>query len=266
MPQSVKRRIFVHVVGSERLGVRDFDRTLELVREAAGADGEQPFEEPLIHRLMRLVPADWAGYYEFRIGDPVNLYEASSRTEPDDFDWTAPQNREAVLSWPLLDERRGRARTALKLSDFLTGRALRRSVYYSEVMRLGGCRHEMKVWLPAGGDLYRGFYVIRANGRRDFDERDRAVLTLLRPHLFAIRRRWEGRRRVDGLTEREVEVMRLVRRGLTNREIADRLVISAGTVRTHLQHVFEKLDVHTRTAAVDRAFRSGRGPRRPSGT
>jgi DNA-binding CsgD family transcriptional regulator len=51
-------------------------------------------------------------------------------------------------------------------------------------------------------------------------------------------------------------VVRLLREGLTNQEIAERLIISTGTVRTHLEHVFEKLGVHTRTAAVARAFGS----------
>jgi ATP/maltotriose-dependent transcriptional regulator MalT len=102
--------------------------------------------------------------------------------------------------------------------------------------------------------MTRGFFFIRGRRDRDFDERDRAVLTVLRPHLSAIRERWEQRRRVHGLTDREVEVVRLVKEGLTNQEIADRLVIATGTVRTHLENIFEKLGVHTRTAAVARAF------------
>ena len=54
------------------------------------------------------------------------------------------------------------------------------------------------------------------------------------------------------LTRREHEVVMLVAEGLTNTQIAERLWISPGTVRRHLQNVFGKLGVHTRTAAVAR--------------
>jgi ATP/maltotriose-dependent transcriptional regulator MalT len=47
-------------------------------------------------------------------------------------------------------------------------------------------------------------------------------------------------------------VLGLVALGLTNGEIASRLVVSRTTVRTHLENIFGKLDVHTRTAAVAR--------------
>ena len=53
-----------------------------------------------------------------------------------------------------------------------------------------------------------------------------------------------------GLTEREVEVLRLVAQGLTNREVADRLVVSPRTVNTHLTAIYRKLDVSTRNAAT----------------
>ena len=54
------------------------------------------------------------------------------------------------------------------------------------------------------------------------------------------------------LTRRECEVVMLVAEGLTNAQIAERLWISPGTVRRHLQNAFAKLGVHTRTAAVAR--------------
>ena len=56
--------------------------------------------------------------------------------------------------------------------------------------------------------------------------------------------------RASGLTEREVEVLRLVTRGLTNREIAETLVLSEHTVRRHLQNVFARLGVSSRAAAA----------------
>ena len=90
----------------------------------------------------------------------------------------------------------------------------------------------------------------RDSGRRDIDERDRAVLALLRPHLASIRERWERRHRPPLLTARETHVLELVAEGLTNAEVATRLAISHTTVCTHLVNVFDKLGVHTRTAAV----------------
>ena len=53
-----------------------------------------------------------------------------------------------------------------------------------------------------------------------------------------------------GLTRREREVVELVGEGLTNAQIAERLWISPGTVRRHLENAYEKLGVSTRTAAV----------------
>jgi LuxR family maltose regulon positive regulatory protein len=57
----------------------------------------------------------------------------------------------------------------------------------------------------------------------------------------------------DGLSERELEVIRLLATELTGPEIAQRLFVSLNTLRTHTRHIFTKLDVTTRRAAVRRA-------------
>lgn len=62
-----------------------------------------------------------------------------------------------------------------------------------------------------------------------------------------------------GLTEREREILDLVARGLTNAEIARRLVVSDKTVRDHVSNVFAKLQVAGRAAAVARARDAGLG-------
>jgi HD-GYP domain-containing protein (c-di-GMP phosphodiesterase class II)/DNA-binding CsgD family transcriptional regulator len=63
--------------------------------------------------------------------------------------------------------------------------------------------------------------------------------------------------RPGGLTDRELDVLRLVARGLTNKEIASALGISPKTAGHHVQHVFEKLGVRTRAAATLMAMQRG---------
>ena len=55
---------------------------------------------------------------------------------------------------------------------------------------------------------------------------------------------------VENLTPREVEVLQFVMHGLANKEIADRMGVSLSAVKFHLQHIYEKLHVHSRTEAV----------------
>lgn len=57
----------------------------------------------------------------------------------------------------------------------------------------------------------------------------------------------------DPLSERELEVLQHVSRGLSNQEIADKLFLSAGTVKRHMSNIYQKLDVHSRTQALERA-------------
>jgi NarL family two-component system response regulator LiaR len=61
----------------------------------------------------------------------------------------------------------------------------------------------------------------------------------------------------DPLTERELEILKYIAQGLTNQEIADKLIISERTVRTHVSHILSKLHLANRTQAALYALREG---------
>jgi NarL family two-component system response regulator LiaR len=61
----------------------------------------------------------------------------------------------------------------------------------------------------------------------------------------------------DYLSERELEVLKLAAKGLSNKEIASQLALSVRTVQSHLGHIFDKLAVSSRTEAVLRALKEG---------
>lgn len=89
-----------------------------------------------------------------------------------------------------------------------------------------------------------------AAGRFDPD----AVEAVLGAAGHRTRRRIEG---PAGLTAREIEVLRLVARGLSNKQIADELVISKKTVGNHVEHVYTKIDANSRAAAGLFAMQNG---------
>jgi LuxR family transcriptional regulator, maltose regulon positive regulatory protein len=66
-----------------------------------------------------------------------------------------------------------------------------------------------------------------------------------------------GERLADPLSDRELDVLRLLDSDLTGPEIARRLFVSVNTLRSHTKHIFTKLDVNNRSAAVRRGHRLG---------
>ncbi|MDX9992094.1 MAG: response regulator [Anaerolineales bacterium] len=68
---------------------------------------------------------------------------------------------------------------------------------------------------------------------------------------------------LDALTERERETLALLAQGMTNKEIGESLFVTTNTVKRHLKSIFEKLDVHTRSAAAATAIGAGLSVGRP---
>jgi DNA-binding CsgD family transcriptional regulator len=242
----------------KRLRRCDLERVLGFVHETASACRREPFASSVLERLAGLVAADWVVYSEWdlqarplatlmvdapRVSTPADVTEATSRLCP---------------TYPLSILRLSGATKPQLLSDFLPRRRLHWLEYYHRVLRPMGIEHQLRLWLPAPAWTSRVFYFNRSSTGGDFGDRERTILELLRPFLVALRERSrlrEGRNRgLARLTDREAEILQLVARGKTNREIAAVLVVSDHTVRKHLENAYDKLGVHTRTAAAAAFF------------
>ena len=156
--------------------------------------------------------------------------------------------------------RTGDQRSVIKIADFYSARQWHSTGMYTDFSRRLGLEHSLMVCLPsalpptAGPGRYVRLNLDRGPGP-DFSDRERDLLTVLRPHLHQAYLDAERRRHpAPQLTARHWELLPLVAAGHTNAQIARRLGISEGTVRTHLENIYRLLNVSSRTAAVTRAF------------
>jgi DNA-binding CsgD family transcriptional regulator len=161
---------------------------------------------------------------------------------------------DSICSYP---DRTGDVRSVTTVSDFYSARQWHSTAMYSEMFRPDGLDHELLLCLPAGHRRTVRLLLFRGPGP-DFSERDRALLALLRPHLHQAYLDTEHRRRpAPPLTPRHWELLRLVAAGHTNAQIARRLDVTEKTVGKHLENIYTRLGVSSRTAAVTRAFPDG---------
>jgi DNA-binding CsgD family transcriptional regulator len=160
-----------------------------------------------------------------------------------------------VCSYP---DRTGDLRSVVGIGDFYSDRQWRNIGTRCGIYRPWGFRHDLMLTVPAVSDPAPGRTVrlifFRGPGP-DFSERDRALLTLLRPHLQQALLDADMRRHPPPpVTPRQRDLLSLLAAGYTNTQIARRLGISEGTVRTHLKNIYQRLNVSSRTAAVTRTL------------
>jgi DNA-binding CsgD family transcriptional regulator len=305
---------------------------MRFATDAGARSDDDPFDGEFLAALGELVEADWVTYCELdRVrGRTLRMVERTGDSQEgedvgEEIFW------DIVMEHPVcLEHQRGRF-VALKVSDFMTRRQLKRSRLYDEWFRPYRVEHEMSVPIPSPLWHTKTFLFDRGPSA-DFTERDKLVLDLLQPYLGRIWHEARVRRLLqsaleelergseddsrgviflnaggdpefaspaarrlvrdffDGrlpagletplvvrkgarkltversgdtlvlqetqpeveLTQREQEVLSWVARGKTNAEIAQLLWLSPGTVRKHLENVYAKFGVGTRTAAVAR--------------
>jgi DNA-binding CsgD family transcriptional regulator len=202
------------------------------------------FAEISLLLLWDLIPCDGVGFND--IDEARRRIEFFRSTDPDDASAESEEEfwsyaDELPICWGLPPGSAGVVRT----EDVISQRALRSSRIYADVLHPYGAEHQMKLSFAAPSWVSRGYIFERSE--RPFSDRERDVAMLVGPHLSDAYLRL---RRRGTLTARECEVLDLVAAGMTNREVARRLDISPGTVRAHLEHIYGKLGVGTRTAAA----------------
>ncbi len=230
---------------------------LALIYVARPAASPEQLVEQVIDALARMVPGEFVGYNERELisHDLLAAAEAPSVARSRD---VADAVTVFCSEYPLSMERHHTEARALRISDFTSARQLHRLDYYDQALQPLGIEHQIRFWLAAPAGIARFYYISRRNEDGDFTDPERDVLQLLRPFLVALHERFDSdvpeHAHAEGLTNREREILGWVARGKTNQEIAALLIVSPHTVRKHLEHVYEKLRVNSRTAAVARAF------------
>lgn len=168
--------------------------------------------------------------------------------------------------WPefaCFPERSGDLRSVTKLSDFYSARQWHSTIPHTDFFRPTGFEHVLQLCLPgrlgpAAWPCSAAKMMLFRTPGPDFSERDRDLLALLQPHLHQAYLDAERRRHgAPRLTPRQRELMRLVAAGHTNAKIARQLGITEGTVRSHLEDIYTRLQVSSRAAAVARVFPDG---------
>jgi DNA-binding CsgD family transcriptional regulator len=243
------------MAASGLLRERDLRALTAVIEDGVRDDPGPALPWAVLHRLHQLIPADAVMFEEadLRNRQPVvdqavldggvQWFDVSAGAVPPEV-WAA---HAAFL--PYTYSARTGDVAAVRWSDFYTQTELKNQPFYDLIHQDTTTRCAINVPLPAPPGRARKVGLFRTH--RDFSERDRLALQLLRPHLHEVYLDAERRRYgVPHLTRREREILQLVSQGYSNAEIAGTLFVAVATVRKHLENIFNRTGIRTRSAAA----------------
>jgi DNA-binding CsgD family transcriptional regulator len=251
------------------LGTSDFRAALETLHAiGADCDGAAGFARRGVECLPRLLGADLTtlSVCDLDTGHRSVVTDQPGAISPREiaaFDRHFDEH-------PLVREHgRNPGAVTRRIADLVPGPEFRRTPLYNDYYHAIGIEHAMAVPVHVDRRFLVSFVLNRSG--RGFSDRERDLAEVLRPHLAnlyrlgvaaerALERPAEAAAEAAAipLTPREREVLDWVAAGKTNRDIATILGASPRTVEKHLERVYEKLGVETRTAAVMRVRASPR--------
>jgi DNA-binding CsgD family transcriptional regulator len=245
---------------------RDLRALTAVVEDGLRDDPGPAMPWVVLDQLLQLIPCMEVTFNDMDLREqtPVTIQILDEDRDRDVACYVAKQNavypeywmhRAHFLPSSYLDSS-GDTASVVRDSDFYTLAALKNHPFYTEYLRHQMGTHSIMVPLPPRPGRVRRLIFARDSGP-DFSERDRLVLQLLRPHLHEVYLDAERRRRgIPHLSRREREVLQLVAQGFSNADIARILFISPATVAKHMEHIFDRTGVRTRSAAAALALPS----------
>lgn len=245
---------------------RNLDWLRSIVDIAADDSGEAPVDTTfaVLDGLRELIGGDWATFHDLegparrsrhlQTSDGLEyvtegMFEVAQDT--DDPFWTHYPS--SLCSLPdRVDEP-----LVIRDSEIFTRTELGRDPMHMEAFP--EVRDEILVSWPYEPGVNLRLLITRMEGK-PFSDQDCFLLRLLQPHLEPLLRHTVGSNvqpAEQPLTDRQLEILGLVREGMTNHQVGRHLGISDGTVRKHLENSYGRLNVQSRMAAVSSAFGDG---------
>lgn len=162
-----------------------------------------------------------------------------------------------------------RRKKTTAVSEIISRSALERSEFFNDFLARDGLHYGINYYAYIAGQNIGDLRIWRGRGREDFNRRDLEIVDAIGPAFTHAMRRALARENQDEprisltdaiehesmkvhLTNREKEIAAAVMFGKTDQQIAEELCISITTVRTHLKHLFRKLDVSSRAQLMRR--------------
>ncbi|AZS15565.1 LuxR C-terminal-related transcriptional regulator [Paenibacillus lutimineralis] len=203
-----------------------------------------------------------------KLGDPVGINKVQSLCDS----YTNVYDRFDIFS----DVCKPGKRTTgvMSIEDIMSLHEYEQTTYYNDFLRKENLYYELAVPLCYNNRLVGGLGLFREKKEGDFTPRDKEIVSLFSRHLALsyhnslkaqefnsdrgrLAKRCQKENLLLKLTLTEREIVSLVEKGLTNREIAKQNNISFHTVKAHLDHIYNKLEVHSRTEMLHRINSNG---------
>ncbi len=238
----------------------DIGALLRVLDQCQAAAVDDIFYADVLTGLRRLIPCDEIGFQLMDVaGQRVKMLCVSDRGVERD-ESVGMVDEWQTLFWQEFWGEHGCAGPA-KTGSYSTvlhhAETSRSRAYANSAMGTlideAGLKDEVLVPMTPLGSSDRRLLLWRTKDEPDFSERETAMLALIRPHLAELHTRRDRELRGEPhLTTRQWEVLRQVATGASNMQIARTLELSDATVRKHLENVFLRLGVQSRTEALAR--------------